>query len=241
MTPLLVFGVLANWKKRFAPWTMLTWTNNLRHALRWLDHHAGSELAHEVPRLRKPRPREVTATPEEVAALIRVARPWERLWLMFCIFLGVRRADAMQLSAQHWYSEASELRWTQQKTGEAQVLPVPPELAAYLNNAPTGPPEQPFLARYRTKKSKLTPDVLHRSWHNMKRRAGITRDLYPHDLRRTAATALMEFTKDIRAVQQFLGHRALSSTAHYIARLAPEEMRAQLEALMQRFPTEKLQ
>lgn len=46
--------------------------------------------------------------------------------------------------------------------------------------------------------------------------AGVTKHVYPHLLRHSFATSLIEQGMDIATVQRLLGHRSLSSTAHYI-------------------------
>jgi site-specific recombinase XerD len=46
-------------------------------------------------------------------------------------------------------------------------------------------------------------------------RAGITKAVTPHTLRHTFATHMLEAGYDIRQVQEFLGHRYVSTTTHY--------------------------
>ncbi len=55
--------------------------------------------------------------------------------------------------------------------------------------------------------------------HNVKmvgKRLGLQRDISSHDLRATAATALLKRTGNIRMVQEFLGHANLNTTQLYL-------------------------
>ena len=45
--------------------------------------------------------------------------------------------------------------------------------------------------------------------------SGIEQNLYPHKLRHTVATHLLESSGNIRAVQEFLGHENISTTQIY--------------------------
>lgn len=222
----------ARWKLRLAPWTVYNQTKALAKVVTHFDRECGTNLSAFVLRARPGRTRRVTATPEELAALLRHARPHEKVWLLIQTLLALRRSDALRLAPQHYYAEAGEIRITQAKTGEPLVLPVPDVLREYFDNVPAGtPPETPFIAAYAPHRRGAQADVLYRAWRRLRRRAGVNPQLKPHDLRRTAGTALMNWTKDIRAVQQFLGHKNLASTAHYIAPIAAPELRAQLEAV----------
>ncbi|MGH9677063.1 MAG: tyrosine-type recombinase/integrase, partial [Candidatus Acidiferrum sp.] len=62
-------------------------------------------------------------------------------------------------------------------------------------------------------------------------RCGVSHNVTPHDLRRTAATILYAATKDLRVPQQLLGHKDLSSTLSYLAPLAPDEARRYAQLL----------
>jgi site-specific recombinase XerD len=57
--------------------------------------------------------------------------------------------------------------------------------------------------------------VLQRTLQKAKRRAGLTRRFSTHALRHTFATELLEAGVDLFSIQKILGHRCLSTTAHY--------------------------
>lgn len=67
-------------------------------------------------------------------------------------------------------------------------------------------------------------DAITKAGHQL----GFARHISSHDLRATAATALFNKTKDIRLVQEFLGHSSITTTELYVGTTL-ESMREGLE------------
>lgn len=61
----------------------------------------------------------------------------------------------------------------------------------------------------------LTTDEVRRMIKRVAKQAGLKRGVWPHMLRHTAATRLLEHGANLRVVQEFLGHRSIRSTERY--------------------------
>ncbi len=221
-----IASLTALWQKRLKRATLYGYTSELRRFLRVLN--PGAENA--VPRIRRSRAHFPAATPDEISRLVALAPPWLRAILIIVRDTALRREDAKRLSAAQCSLENRTVRIEQKKTKEEILLPLSPELEALIRAAPPGPETQPIADRYNGGKP-VTENRLNENLRKLRDRAGVTRNITLHSLRRTAALVLYDLTKDLRAVQQLLGHTELHSTLEYIESADPERLRPLLQQI----------
>jgi integrase len=149
-----------------------------------------------------------------------------RLWLLLCSDLGLRSGTAGRIGPEHYDTGSRTLRFVT-KWGERLTLPVTEEIAAILDTL-----DMSSLDSFVRQLQRLRHPSAHTGrwpasgvhqagqcdlpFRKLLKRVGITRHIVPHDLRRTAAVAMLEETGDIRDVQALLGHRSLQSTLWYL-------------------------
>lgn len=170
-----------------------------------------------------PRPRNITSTDKERAAILSAAPPHLRCWLLLCSDLAIRSGTAARLTPSDYDPVRRELTYTT-KYQARQVMPVTSELAALLDLCIL--PNTPFVAQlpraHITHRQPLHPlghmgaDGLRKLFGGLRRKLGINRKLTAHDLRRTTAMRVYDATRDIRLVQALLGHGDLNSTLWYL-------------------------
>jgi integrase len=231
LTPLHFQSLLAIWKARVRRGTVYLY----RHQLAQLVHHIAvianrPDLDKQVPRAPRGRPRVTIATPAEVQKLLTLATPAMRCAILLATHAALRVSDALRISPAHYIAESQTLTITQKKTGQQVSIPVSEQLAAMLQAAPEADsPLIPFVERFHNRK--VNYDGLNKAWNALKRKAQVNPELTFHDLRRTLAVSLYEVSKDLRVVEQMLGHQSLHSTAQYLEHRDPAKLRPYLDAL----------
>jgi len=166
----------------------------------------------------------VTATREEIDALLHRANAALQLWLLLCSDLAIRSGTAVRLSPQHYDQQRAELRFVT-KANAHMTLPVTTEIKRILDQCDQNSDETFIRQLWNTgkghqgahiKKGCDGIDALRWQFHKLCKEVGITRRITAHDLRRTTAVAMLEQTREIRDVQAVLGHRSLQSTIWYL-------------------------
>ncbi len=182
-----------------------------------------------VPRVRPGRPRRVTATPEEIARLLAVAPRWLRCAILLAAHAGLRRTDITRIAPQNYDPEKRLLTIEQQKTGQVVALPVTEALAEMLGHLTNPPPATPYLELFHERPT--SPMNLTQAWIDLRKKANVNPQLTLHDLRRTLAVSLYEVSKDLRIVEQMLGHQSLHATVHYLEHRDPAKLKPYLDAM----------
>jgi integrase/recombinase XerD len=229
LTPLHWQGIANTWKQTLSTSTVHTYTVYLKQLARAIGSIAGLPNLHrEVPRAKQPQPRTTILTTAEISALMANAPPWFRVFLTIATALGLRHSEILDLKPEGWSREQHTITFTA-KGGERESMPTTEEIDAIFANAPAGAQLTPLLELY--KGSPVNRNSTWWEWRKSKRKAGIARDITPHDLRRTLAVTGYELTKDLRFVWQVLRHKSLGTTARYLEHVDRNAIRPILQDL----------
>ena len=207
----------AAWKSRLAADTRYTYHQNLKAILRMLGR---PDLADVVPRLKWPNNHPPAATPDEIARLLAVASPPIRAAIIIARDTGMRRSDLLALAPAH--VKDGLITITMQKTKRELRLPASPAILELIASLPAADPITPIVDTIYGRHMKFA--AFSRGWTRAKKQAGVNPFLKPHSLRHSVAVSLYEISRDLRAVQQVLGHERLSSTVGYLEHADPHKL-----------------
>lgn len=222
-----VAALMARWKQNYAPATNYVRGQYLRALLRRLETLGAPRLEH-LARFKPPQPRTVTLAPGELDVLLDAAPLHLKLFIHLCSQLALRFMEAYRLTTTDYNSESHTIR-VLVKGGKTRTLPTTPEIETLINAARQGSAEATVIETLAGRS--LQPKAIRAQFHALVKKTGVNPAINPHDMRRTTATRLYQMTKDLPAVQQMLGHDNLTSTLHYIAPLATENLKPLIDAL----------
>lgn len=137
---------------------------------------------------------------EEFNSLLKVTkRPRHRLAFKLGFMLGLRVSEVVKLLPSDVDFKRKLILIRQGKGGKDRIMPFPELLERDLKLLPIG---CKIRALQRILKRKAV-------------KAGITKDIHFHTLRHSFATFWLENGKDLRSIQQALGHARLQTTEIY--------------------------
>jgi integrase len=218
----------------------------LRRVLRWLwQEHGAPKLDGYVPKLAGVRPRNVTASRDQIDAIVSAARPALRMWILLCADLGLRSGTAVKIGPDDYNKENQTISFTTKKNAH-QTLPLTRAIAELVARCDLSCKESFVTQLHRhdrqskggpgrpMKNCRVDAANLSREYAKLRKDLGIKR-IVLHDLRRTAAVNMLHLTGDITVVQSLLGHRSLQSTVWYLDHDLQAIDRGDLEAIKRPF------
>ena len=175
----------------------------------------------DIPYPKHPRRLPMILTVEEVARLIDSARNLlDRTLLMVLYSTGMRNCEVRHLQVKDIDSQSMLIHIQRGKGGRNRYVPLSPKLLETLREYWRWMKPKTWLFpgtvhNWRADKP-LTPKVVWDACQFAAQRAGIEKRVYPHLLRHSYATHLLEEGADLRTIQLLLGHVELEHTVVYL-------------------------
>jgi len=200
--------------RNVGPKTRYAWLSHLHSFYVWAiredltTHDPTLKIVRPKVRRGLPRPANV----DELRQALGVARPHERCWILLAAYMGLRCQEIAGMRREDVLDGEGLLRVVKGKGGYERLVPLHPAVLLALDALPmprvgwifTRPRGGPYL-----------PIHLSQNFNDFLRRSGV--DATAHQLRHRFATSLYAEGRDIRMVQEMLGHADLSTTAVYTA------------------------
>jgi integrase/recombinase XerC len=131
---------------------------------------------------------------------------------------GLRVSELVGLNGED-LDRAGEMVRVRGKGRKERLVPVGSKallaLARYLNEERKALPAERDPLFVNLRGGRLTTRSVHRILASRRRRQGEPKKVTPHSLRHSFATHLLSGGADLRAIQEMLGHRSLSTTQRY--------------------------
>jgi len=174
-------------------------------------------------------------TREAIRRLIDTAPTMQRVQVIVLVNLGLRLGELAAMRVEHWNRESGLLSVTG-KGSKTRVLPLVDEAQAELTgwvDFVLRSADGPMWPHPRTGEP-LTKHWIGKQITKAGENCGVK--VWPHALRHTAASDMVEEGIDLAVVQAVLGHVSLTSTSIYV-KAAPEHLRAAVSGRKRYGPT----
>lgn len=194
--------------------TALSYFNKFKATLKqaYKDGLVNKDINAQVQSIKPAETQREYLTLEELQKLFKLDCPLPILKqaAIFSALTGLRFSDIQNLTwsdLQHSEAEGYYLRFRQQKTKGAEVLPVPEQAVQLL-----GERGQPAAKVFKELEYSAYNNGILKDWIKA---AGITKHITFHCFRHTYATLQLSLGTDIYTVSKMLGHRELKTTQVY--------------------------
>jgi integrase/recombinase XerD len=153
----------------------------------------------------------------EVTALLTVSRNLKHRAILTTLYAaGLRVSELCQLQVTDIDSARMVLRVRQGKGQHDRYVMLSPRLLPLLRQYWRQDKPQPWLFPGQPRTRPMTTKAVYLVCRQAGEAADLPKGIYPHVLRHTFATHLLEAGVDLRRIQLLLGHRSLRSTSRYL-------------------------
>jgi len=182
--------------------------------LKWCRDERGIGItALKIARLPYNRPLPMVLSPQEVLAIIEASEPFYRAALVGLYTLGLRIGELRRLKWEDIDRENNAVR-VRQKGGSWKMLPLGTWFLSCLDEI-----VDPGVNRDVVFRNPLTGNPLgdiRAAIQRAAKKAGIQKRVTPHLFRHSFATHLLTGGTNLRVIQQYLGHKKVSTTEFYM-------------------------
>jgi integrase/recombinase XerC len=222
---------------RLAPASRRSYLSSARVFLAWCvsEGHLGEDPSIGVAKVREPR-REPRALPGRAVRALFDVLPDTRARAIVALMVGcgLRCCEVARLQMADWDRDEGTIE-VRGKADNERILPLPGEVESMLELylADRGAQGGPLILSQRDPGLGLSPTALSKLVSKWMAAAGVKRQNYDgrsaHALRHTCASDVFEGSRDLRAVQEMLGHQNLATTAIYLRRADLRRLRVAME------------
>lgn len=200
--------------RSIGPKTRYGWISHLHAFYRWAITEELTERDPTAkiirPRLRRNLPR--PAATDDLMHAIEQGSPKHRAWVLLAAFEGLRCCEIAGLRREDVLESEGLLRVVHGKGGVERILPLHPDVLAALRALPM--PRTGWLF-YRAAGGPYNATHVSVEFNAFLRDVGVNSTA--HAARHWFGTHLYAKTKDLRLVQEMLGHASPTTTAIYVA------------------------
>ncbi len=171
-------------------------------------------------------------TKEEVRKLINApSNIKHRLILKLLYGCGLRVSEVVNLKKDDLNFNEGLLHIQLAKGKKDRFIKIPESLQKEIENYCTLDPDEALFPSNRG--GKLTTATIQAIVENAAKKAGITKEVYPHLLRHCFATHLLEQGTDLHLIQKLLGHSDIKTTQIYtqISQQSIKNVRSPLDSI----------
>lgn len=156
---------------------------------------------------------------EEIQKVFLHMTPPVRDKFKILYYTGLRPAELLRLQVKDISISGKTLTVRYSKTKRFRMIPLHSQILPILETLLNDRKPEDFL--FRSNHGKKHQIQLHKGLKRACERAGVT-GVTPYNFRHTFATQFLKATKNIRALQQILGHSTIQMTTRYATVLDPE-------------------